>query len=140
MSFSDVETLFHEFGHGLQHMLTRIDVGDISGIDGIEWDAVELPSQFMENWCYEKEILDHMAIHYETGEKMPHSMHESIVKQKNFGAASGMMRQICFAKLDLYLYTHWKDISGRYQKREEDTMGCPGAHFQRMHTLYEIHF
>lgn len=111
MSFSDVETLFHEFGHGLQHMLTRIDVGDISGIDGIEWDAVELPSQFMENWCYEKEILDHMAIHYETGEKMPHSMYESIVKQKNFGAASGMMRQICFAKLDLYLYTHWKDIS-----------------------------
>ena len=110
MSFSEVETLFHEFGHGLQHMLTKVDIGDISGISGIEWDAVELPSQFMENWCYEKAILDSMAVHYETGEKLPEAMYKSLVNQKNFGAANGMMRQISFAKLDLYLYSHWKDM------------------------------
>ena len=110
MSFSEVETLFHEFGHGLQHMLTKVEIGDISGINGIEWDAVELPSQFMENWCYEKDILDSMAVHYETGEKLPQAMYESLVNQKNFGAAGGMMRQVCFAKLDLYLYSNWKNI------------------------------
>jgi len=110
LSFSDVETLFHEFGHGLQHMLTKVNVGDISGINGIEWDAVELPSQFMENWCYEKDILNSMAKHYETGETLPAKMYDSIIKQKNYGAAMGMMRQVSFSKLDLYLYTNWKSI------------------------------
>lgn len=115
MSFSDVETLFHEFGHGLQHMLTRIELDDISGINGIEWDAVELPSQFMENWCYEKEILNSMAKHYETGETLPTHMYEAIMKQKNYGAAMSMMRQISFAKLDLYLYSNWKEIREKKQ-------------------------
>lgn len=115
LSFSDVETLFHEFGHGLQHMLTKIDIGDISGINGIEWDAVELPSQFMENWCYDETTLNRMAIHYETGEKMPKSMYESLMEQKTFGAGMAMMRQISFSKLDLYLYTNWKTI--REQKK-----------------------
>lgn len=110
MTFSEVETLFHEFGHGLQHMLTKVDVSGISGIDGIEWDAVELPSQFMENWCYDKQTLDNMAIHYITGEKLPDSMYESLLEKKNFGAGMAMMRQISFAKLDLYLYSNWKQI------------------------------
>ena len=110
MTFSEVETLFHEFGHGLQHMLTKVDVGGISGIDGIEWDAVELPSQFMENWCYDKQTLDNMAIHYETGEKLPETMYNSLLEKKTFGAGMAMMRQISFAKLDLYLYSNWKQI------------------------------
>ena len=110
MSFSDVETLFHEYGHGLQHMLTKIDNGEISGINSIEWDAVELPSQFMENWCYNKETLDRMALHYETGEKLPQHMYESLVMQKNYGAAMAMMRQISFSKIDLHLYNNWKSI------------------------------
>lgn len=110
MSFSDVETLFHEFGHGLQHMLTRIDIGDISGINSIEWDAVELPSQFMENWCYNKGTLDRMAIHYLDGSKLPNEMYNSLISQKNFGVAMGMMRQISFSKIDLYLHNNWDDI------------------------------
>lgn len=110
MTFSEVETLFHEFGHGLQHMLTKVDVSGISGIDGIEWDAVELPSQFMENWCYDRQTLNNMAIHYITGEKLPDTMYDSLLEKKNFGAGMAMMRQISFAKLDLYLYSNWKQI------------------------------
>ncbi len=110
LSFSDVETLFHEFGHGLQHMLTKIDINEISGINGIEWDAVELPSQFMENWCYDETTLNRMAVHYETGEKMPKKMYDSLIEQKTYGAGMAMMRQISFSKLDLYLYSNWKTI------------------------------
>ena len=110
MSFSDVQTLFHEFGHGLQHMLTKIDLGDISGINSIEWDAVELPSQFMENWCYDKDTLDRMAIHYLDGSKLPIEMYNSLIAQKNFGAGMGIMRQISFSKLDLYLHNNWHEI------------------------------
>ena len=110
MSFSDVQTLFHEFGHGLQHMLTKVDIGDISGINSIEWDAVELPSQFMENWCYDKDTLDRMAIHYSDGSKLPVEMYNSLIAQKNYGAAMGIMRQISFSKIDLYLHNNWDDI------------------------------
>ncbi len=110
MSFSDVQTLFHEFGHGLQHMLTKIEIGDISGINGIEWDAVELPSQFMENWCYDKDTLDRMAIHYLDGSKLPIEMYNSLISQKNYGAGMGIMRQISFSKLDLYLHNNWYEI------------------------------
>lgn len=104
MTFNDVETLFHEFGHGLQHMLTKVEYGYLSGINNIEWDAVELPSQFMENWCYNRTTLNNMALHYETGEKLPQTMYESLINQKNFGAAMGMMRQISFSKIDLHLH------------------------------------
>jgi oligopeptidase A len=110
LSFSDVETLFHEFGHGLQHMLTKVDISGISGINGIEWDAVELPSQFMENWCYDEKTLNNMAVHYETGEKLPKDMYDNLVAQKTYGAGMAMMRQISFSKLDLYLYSNWKTI------------------------------
>lgn len=111
MSFSDVETLFHEFGHGLQHMLTRIDIGDIAGINNIEWDAVELPSQFMENWCYHKETLDRMAIHYKDNSNLPKHMYDSLVAQKNHGVAMATMRQVAFSKLDLYLHSNWVNLS-----------------------------
>ena len=81
MTFREVETLFHEFGHGLQHMLTRVDYPDAAGISGVEWDAVELPSQFMENWCYHRPTLMGMTAHYETGEPLPEELFRSSVRR-----------------------------------------------------------
>lgn len=104
MTFRDVETLFHEFGHGLQHMLTRVDYADVSGISGVEWDAVELPSQFMENWCYHKPTLLGMTAHYETGAPMPDALFERLKAARTFRAASAMLRQLRFAMLDMELH------------------------------------
>ena len=104
MSLSEMETLFHEFGHGLQHMLTTVDEGGAAGISNIEWDAVELPSQFMENWCYHKETLMSFANHYQTNEKLPNELYEKILKQNKFHVANGINRQIYFSMLDLYIY------------------------------------
>ena len=78
MTFREVETMFHEFGHGLQHMLTNVEVGDVAGISGVEWDAVELPSQFMENWCYDKKTVYGFAKHYETGEPLPEDAFQKV--------------------------------------------------------------
>jgi oligopeptidase A len=100
----EVTTLFHEFGHGLQHMLTLVDYPDVSGINGIEWDAVELPSQFMENWCWEKEALDLFARHYETGEPMPQGLYDKLVATRHFQAAMMMVRQIEFALFDMMIH------------------------------------
>jgi oligopeptidase A len=100
----DVETLFHEFGHGLHHMLTKVDFASISGISGVEWDAVELPSQFMENWCWEKEVLDTFAFHYETGEKIPTQLFNKLIKTKNFNTGLFNIRQIEFALFDFKLH------------------------------------
>ncbi len=104
MSFDEVVTLFHEFGHGLQHMLTRVDHGLASGIRNIEWDAVELPSQFMENWCYHRETLIGLSGHFETGEPLPASLFEKIAAARTFRAGSAMLRQLYFAELDLALH------------------------------------
>ena len=108
MTFNEVETLFHEFGHGLQHMLTRVEDGGASGINNIEWDAVELPSQFMENWCYHKPTVMGFAKHYVTNEPLPEDLFEKILKQKTFMMGGGMCRQIYFSVLDLYLYSGLK--------------------------------
>ncbi|GBG65612.1 hypothetical protein CBR_g51495 [Chara braunii] len=107
MTFREVETLFHEFGHALQHMLTKQDEGLVSGIKGIEWDAVELPSQFMENWCYHRATLLGIAKHYETGETLPESMFQKLVAARTFRAASMMLRQIHFAAVDLELHSRF---------------------------------
>ncbi len=107
MSFREVETLFHEFGHGLQHMLTTIDYADASGISGVEWDAVELPSQFMENWCYHKPTLLGMAKHYETGETLPEELFEKIVAARTYRAGSNMLRQIQLGLTDMRLHTDY---------------------------------
>ncbi len=104
MTFREVETLFHEFGHGLQHMLTRVDDVDASGIRGVEWDAVELPSQFMENWCTHKETLIGMSKHVDTGAPLPVELFEKVKAAKTFRAASQMLRQIQFARVDLELH------------------------------------
>ncbi|ORX61756.1 zincin [Hesseltinella vesiculosa] len=105
MKFRDVETLFHEFGHCLQHMMTRVDYADASGINGVEWDFVEVASQFMENFCSEKEWLDRLSGHYQTGEAMPQDMADALVKNREFLSGMAMLRQLHFAKVDLALHS-----------------------------------
>lgn len=105
MTFREVETLFHEFGHGLQHMLTKESIGDVSGINGVEWDAVELPSQFMENWCYDRSTLFGMAKHYETNESLPEEIYQKLLLQRTFGSGMQTMRQLYFGQLDMELHT-----------------------------------
>ncbi len=104
MTFREVETLFHEFGHGLQHMLTTVDFRDAAGISGVEWDAVELPSQFMENWCLHRPTLMKMAIHYETGEPLPEELFEKLRQSKTYRAATIMLRQLQLGMTDLALH------------------------------------
>ena len=100
----EVITLFHEFGHGLHHMLTRIDVPDVAGINGVEWDAVELPSQFMENFCWEREALQMFARHYQTQEPLPDELFERMIAARNFQSALQMLRQIEFSLFDIRLH------------------------------------
>ena len=105
---TEVITLFHEFGHGLQHMLTTIDYTDVSGINGIPWDAVELPSQFMENWCWEKQSLALIARHYQTGESLPDELFDKMQAAKNFQSGMQMLRQLEFALFDFNLHMHYQ--------------------------------
>ena len=105
MTFTEVLTLFHEFGHGLQHMLTSVDELSVAGINGIEWDAVELPSQFMENWLYDKNTLIGLSSHYRTGEKLPEAVFEKIVASKNHGSGIGWLRQAKLSHIDLCLHS-----------------------------------
>lgn len=107
MTFSDAETLFHEFGHGLQHMLTHVEEGDAAGINNVEWDAVELPSQFMENWLFHKPTVDSFAKHYETGEKLPADVFDKIKGARVFMAATMMTRQLQLGALDLELHARY---------------------------------
>jgi oligopeptidase A len=100
----EVLTLFHEFGHGLHHLLTRVEDLGVSGINGVEWDAVELPSQFMENFCWEWEVLRHMTRHVDSGAPMPRSLFDRMVAAKNFHAGLAMLRQIEFAVFDMRLH------------------------------------
>lgn len=104
MSFREVETLFHEFGHGLQHMLTKVKYLDAAGINGVEWDAVELPSQFMENWCYHKPTLTSLTAHVDTGEPLPDNLFQKIKASKNFQSALQMARQVHFSMIDIELH------------------------------------
>jgi oligopeptidase A len=100
----EVITLFHEFGHGLHHMLTQVDYTPVSGISGVAWDAVELPSQFMENWCWEREALDLFCGHFETGAKIPGDLYERMQAARNFQSAMQMVRQLEFAIFDLRIH------------------------------------
>ena len=108
MNFREVETLFPEFGHGLQHMLTKVDYSGAAGIRNIEWDAVELPSQFMENWCYDRATLFSMAKHYETGETLPEHYYDKLLAARNYMSGSGMLRQLHFSLLDIALHAHYQ--------------------------------
>lgn len=104
LTHDDVTTLFHEFGHGLHHMLTRVDTLAVSGISGVEWDAVELPSQFMENWAWEWEIVESMTAHVKTGEKMPRALFDRMLAARNFQAGMQTLRQIEFSLFDVILH------------------------------------
>ncbi|MCS5636155.1 MAG: M3 family metallopeptidase, partial [Myxococcota bacterium] len=104
MSFYEVTTLFHEFGHGLQHMLTRVDEGLAAGIRNVEWDAVELPSQFMENWCYHPATLAEISAHVETGEPLPKVLYDKLLAARTFRSGSDMLRQVYFSAIDIALH------------------------------------
>ncbi|MBI5852719.1 MAG: M3 family metallopeptidase [Planctomycetes bacterium] len=104
MTFREVETLFHEFGHGLQHMLTTVDHESAAGINGVEWDAVELPSQFMENWCYHEPTLMGLSSHWQTGAQLPRALFDKIQAARTFRAGSDTLRQVYFACTDLALH------------------------------------
>jgi len=103
----EVVTLFHEFGHGIHHMLTQINASGVSGINGVPWDAVELPSQFLENWCYEPEALAFMSGHYETGEPLPKEMLDKMLAAKNFQSAMQMLRQLEFSLFDFKMHVNF---------------------------------
>jgi len=107
MTFEEVETLFHEFGHGLQHMLTTVDRPQAAGINGVEWDAVELPSQFMENWCYDRATLMGMARHWQSGEPMPEQEFRKLLAARTFMGGAATLRQVHFAMVDLRLHSQW---------------------------------
>lgn len=107
LTHNELTTLFHEFGHGLHHMLTRQTVAAVSGINGVAWDAVELPSQFLENWCWEREALAFISGHFETGEPLPDEMLDRMLAARNFQSAMAMVRQLEFALFDFRLHMEW---------------------------------
>jgi oligopeptidase A len=103
----EVITLFHEFGHGLHHLLTRVEELGVSGINGVEWDAVELPSQFMENFCWEWDVLKHMTAHVDTGASLPRELFDKMLAAKNFQAGMQTVRQIEFSLFDMHLHSDY---------------------------------
>src|SRR5690606_29290244 len=109
----EVLTLFHEFGHGLHHLLTQVDELGVSGISGVEWDAVELPSQFMENFCWEWEVLRHMTRHVDTKAPLPRELFDKMTAAKNFQSGLSMLRQIEFAVFDMRLHSDFDPAAGR---------------------------
>ncbi len=112
LTHDDVQTIFHEFGHGLHHMLTRIDLPSIGGIDGVEWDAVELPSQFMENFCWNRQALDLFAKHWSSGEKLPEELFDKMLAARHFQAGMFLVRQLEFALFDFLLHVNYDPARG----------------------------
>ncbi|MDA8520875.1 M3 family metallopeptidase [Acidovorax sp. NCPPB 4044] len=142
LTHDDVITLFHEFGHGLHHMLTQVNERDVSGISGVEWDAVELPSQFMENFCWEWDVLRHMTAHVDTGAPLPRDLFDKMIAAKNFQSGMGTLRQIEFALFDMLLHTE-HDPSQDFmplldQVREEVSVLRPPAFSRSAHTFSHI--
>ncbi len=117
LTHNEVTTLFHEFGHGLHHMLTRVDVAAVAGIHGVEWDAVELPSQFMENWCWQKQALDSFSGHYQSGEPLPEQLLDKLLAAKNFQAGMATLRQLEFSLFDFKLHLSRAPGSGQEIQR-----------------------
>ena len=113
LTHDDVTTLFHEFGHGLHHMLTQINERDVSGISGVEWDAVELPSQFMENFCWEWDVLQNMTAHVATGEPLPRALFDKMTAAKNFQSGLQTLRQIEFSLFDMLLHTEYEAANAK---------------------------
>ncbi len=111
LTHDDVITLFHEFGHGLHHMLTQVNERDVSGISGVEWDAVELPSQFMENFCWEWDVLKHMTAHVDSGEPLPRALYDKMLAAKNFQSGLQTLRQVEFALFDMLLHSQPQPVT-----------------------------
>ena len=142
LTHDDVTTLFHEFGHGLHHMLTRVNEREVSGISGVEWDAVELPSQFMENFCWEWNVLRHMTAHVDSGQPLPRELFDKMVAGRNFQSGLGTLRQIEFALFDMLLHTGHDpatDILALLaQVRDEVAVQKPPAFSRTAHTFSHI--
>ncbi len=138
LTHDDVTTLFHEFGHGLHHMLTQINERDVSGISGVEWDAVELPSQFMENFCWEWDVLKHMTAHVDTGEPLPRALFDKMTAAKNFQSGLQTLRQIEFSLFDMLLHTGYDasaaapgDVMGLLGQVRAEVAVMPSPEFSR---------
>ena len=142
LTHDDVTTLFHEFGHGLHHMLTQVNERDVSGISGVEWDAVELPSQFMENFCWEWSVIRHMSAHVDTGEPLPRALFDKMLAAKNFQSGLQTLRQIEFALFDMLLHTSHKPgdniMALQQQVRDEVAVLHPPAWNRTAHTFGHI--
>ena len=142
LTHDDVITLFHEFGHGLHLMLTQIDDIGVSGLSGVEWDAVELPSQFMENFCWEWEVLAKLTAHVESGQPLPRALFDKLVKAKNFQSGLGTLRQVEFGLFDMRIHAE-ADASGRVQQvldevRREVAVQAPPPFNRFQHSFSHI--
>ncbi len=144
LTHDDVITLFHEFGHGLHHMLTQVNERDVSGISGVEWDAVELPSQFMENFCWEWDVLKHMTAHVDTGEPLPRALFDKMLAAKNYQSGLQTLRQVEFSLFDMLLHSQPEPPSGaailalQQQVRDEVAVLQPPAYSRTPHTFSHI--
>ncbi|OPF63716.1 M3 family metallopeptidase [Hydrogenophaga sp. H7] len=145
LTHDDVITLFHEFGHGLHHMLTRVNERDVSGISGVEWDAVELPSQFMENFCWEWDVLKHMTSHVDTGAPLPRDLFDKMLAAKNFQSGLQTLRQVEFSLFDMLLHSQPAPVSSGEdilallsQVRDEVAVLQPPPYSRTPHTFSHI--
>jgi oligopeptidase A len=141
LTHDDVTTLFHEFGHGIHHMLTQVNDHDVSGISGVEWDAVELPSQFMENFCWEWNVLKHMTAHVDTGEPLPRALFDKMTAAKNYQAGMQTVRQIEFALFDMALHaaSEQPDVAATLASVRAEVAVLPAASYNRAaHTFSHI--
>jgi oligopeptidase A len=142
LTHDDVITLFHEFGHGLHHLLTQIQEHDVSGISGVEWDAVELPSQFMENFCWEWDVLSGMTAHVETGAPLPRELFDKMLAAKNFQSGLQTLRQIEFSLFDMLLHSgaaaDGDFMALQQQVRDEVALIQPPAYSRTPHTFSHI--
>ena len=142
LTHDDVITLFHEFGHGLHHLLTQVSERDVSGIGGVEWDAVELPSQFMENFCWEWSVLRHMTAHVDSGEALPRPLYDKMLAARNFQAGMQTLRQVEFALFDMLLHSDAQPAEHLQQLlaavRDEVAVLQPPAFSRTAHTFSHI--
>jgi len=145
LTHDDVITLFHEFGHGLHHMLTQVNERDVSGISGVEWDAVELPSQFMENFCWEWDVLKHMTAHVDTGEPLPRALFDKMLAAKNYQSGLQTLRQVEFSLFDMLLHSQTPPADSgeailalQQQVRDEVAVLQPPAYSRTPHTFSHI--
>jgi oligopeptidase A len=142
LTHDDVITLFHEFGHGLHHMLTQVDDIGVAGISGVEWDAVELPSQFMENFCWEWDVLKRLTAHVDTGEPLPRALFDRMIAAKNFQSGLQTLRQVEFGLLDMRVHDE-PDAAGRVlavvdEVRAEVAVVHPPAYNRMAHSFSHI--